>query len=111
LARIALFFLLVFFVAFLGFWLLGMIYGMFFRRPAVWFPARLAATMAAVGVAGAVVGGFGGIVLATVVMDRAFARREDYRTLPVVVAGVVISTLVLAGTLFAAHALAWQVFD
>ncbi len=101
----------MFFVAFLGFWLLGMLYSLFFRRPAVWFPARLAATMAAAGVAGAVAGGVGGIVLATVVMDRAFARREDYRTLPVVVAGVVISTVVLTGTLFAAYALAWQVFD
>lgn len=110
-ARIALFFLLLFLVAFLGFWLLGMIYSLFFRRPAVWFPARLAATMAAAGIAGAVVGGFGGIILATVVMDRAFAKREDYRTLPVVVAGVVISTVVLAGTLLAAYALAWQVFD
>ncbi len=110
-ARIALFFLLVFFVAFLGFWLLGMLYGLLFRRPAVWFPARLAATMAAAGIVGAVAGGVGGIVLSTVVMDRAFAKREDYRTLPVVVAGALISTVVLAGTLFAAYALAWQVFD
>lgn len=109
-AKIGLFFLMLYLVAFFGFWLLGMVYGLF-RRPAVWFPARLAATMAAAGLAGALVGGIGGIVLATVVMDQAFAKRDDYRTLPVVVGGVVISTIVLAGTLFAAYALAWQVLE
>ena len=99
---------IVYLIALAGFWLLGVIYGLL-RRPAVLFPFRLAASMAAVGLVGSVAVGIGGVVLATVVMDRAFARRDDYRTVPVVVAGAVISIVVLAGTLLSAYLLAWEI--
>lgn len=109
--KLAAFFLVIYLVVFLGFWLCGTLYGLVFRRPAVYFPARLAASMGIVGLAGSLIGGVGGIVLATVVMDRAFARREDYRPLPVRVAGVVISTLVLVLTLFSTYWLAWEMLE
>lgn len=104
------FFLTIYLAAFVGFWLCGMLYGAL-RRPPVYFPARLAATMAIAGLAGSLIGGIGGVVLATLVMDRAFARRDDYRPVPVRIAGAVISLVVLVGTFFATYALAWTVFE
>mgnify|MGYP006290418129 CR=1 FL=1 len=109
--KIVPFFLMIYLIAFLGFWLGGQVYAALFRRPSVYFPGRLAATMAAAGLAGSLIGGIGGVVLATVVMDRAFSRRDDYDAVPVRVAGVVLSTLVLVGTFVATYALAWSVFD
>lgn len=108
--ELVLFLLLVYLIAFGGFWLLGLLYGLC-RRPMVYFPARLAATMAGVGLAGLPLGLIGGVVLAAVVMDRAFAKREDYRTVPVVVVAVVMSVLVLLGTLLAAYLLAWEILE
>lgn len=105
------FFLVIYLVVFFGFWLCGLVYGALFRRPAVYFPARLAAAMGIVGLAGSLIGGIGGVVFATVVMDRAFARREDYRPVPVRVAGVVISTGVLGLTLLSTYWLAWEWLD
>lgn len=109
-ARIGLFFLMIYLAAFLGFWLLGNLYGAL-RRPAVWFPARLAATMAIVGLAGSLLLGVGGVVFSTMAMNSAFAKRDDYRPVPVVIAGVVLSTAVLFGTFFVAYLLAWRILD
>lgn len=109
-ARLVLFFLMIYLVAFFGFWLLGMIYGLL-RRPPVWFPARLAATMAIVGLAGSLLLGVGGVVFSTMVMNSAFAKRDDYRAVPVVIAGAVLSSVVLFGTLLSAYLLAWEVLE
>lgn len=109
--KLVAFFLTIYLTAFLGFWLLGLLYGALLRRPAVYFPARLAATMGAAGLAGSLLLGIGGVVLPTVVMERAFARRGDHRTLPVVVAGSVMSLLVVGGTFLMTYWLAWAVFE
>jgi hypothetical protein len=109
--KIALFLLMIYLVAFVGFWLLGLLYGSFFRRPAVYFPAQLAAQMAAVGLAGSLLLGVGGVVLATVVMDRAFARRDDYQQLPTRIAAAVMAIAVLSATFFTTYWLAWSIFE
>ncbi|NKI35625.1 hypothetical protein HFP89_10660 [Wenzhouxiangella sp. XN79A] len=108
--KIALLLLMIYLFAFLGFWLGGLFYAAIVRRPSVYFPARLAATMAAAGLAGSLLVGIGGVVLATVVMDRAFARRDDYDRVAVRVAGAVLSTLALAGTFLASYRLVGSVF-
>ncbi|GEM_PF-1707534 len=105
------FFLTIYLIAFLGFWLGGLLYGALFRRPAVYFPAGLAAKMAIAGLAGSLLAGIGGVVLATVIMDRAFSKRADYKAVPVRVAAVFLSALVLVGTFIATYALAWSVFE
>ena len=93
-----------------AFWVFGIGYGLL-RRPAVWFPFGLAAKMAAAGIAGSALLGFGGIIAAAAVFNHAFGLREDHRALTAWFAGAVIATLALAVTVLAAYGLAWSIFD
>ncbi len=92
-----------------SFWLLGSIYGLLLHRPAIYFPVGLALKRALGAVLGVVALGFGGIVLATFIMNLEFKKRPDYRPGPTLIAGALISTACSAITFVAVFGLAWQI--
>lgn len=99
----------VFLVCSVSFWLLGALYGLVVHRPAIIFPPSLSLKMALGAIAGFVILGFGGIIFSTWLMNIEFAKRADYRRLSCIVAGVIISAIASAITLFSAYGLAWSI--
>lgn len=89
-------------------YVLGNLYSLC-RRPAVYFPLLLAAKMSSVCLLGIALGGFGGIVLGTLVFNRAFRLRSDYNVVGCVIAGSVISAAVCLIMVFSGYLLAWEI--
>ena len=87
------------------FWVLGALYGAL-RRPAVYFPFSLGLKMGIGAIVGAAAFGFGGIALATWLMNMEFSKRADYRAISCIAAGLVISVAASVMTAFAGYGLA-----
>ncbi len=104
------FFLCVAVTAIALFWIQGLIYGLI-RSPAVYFPFSLALKMAGASIAGALVLGFGAIVLPTAVFVFEFKKRDDFVMWRSVVIGVLISAVGFFGTLFATYWIAPAILD
>lgn len=92
------------------FWILGIVFGLI-HRPAIWFPLKLATQMAVAAAIGAACFLVGAIALPTWLMSNEFKKRPDYKPVPIIVAGVVISSLALTATLFATFYIAPLIFD
>ncbi len=91
-----------------SFWIFGSAYSLL-RRPAVYFPPSLAVKMALGALFGAIVMGFGGVLLATWIMNAEFRKRPDYSAWPCLIAGALISLVCSAITFVAAWSLAWEI--
>lgn len=104
------FFLALAAIGITSFWVLGIVFGLI-HRPAVWFPLKLAAQMAAAATIGAACFVVGAIALPTWLMSNEFKKRADYKPVPIITAGVVISFLAVAATYFAAFYIAPLIFD
>ena len=91
-----------------SFWFLGTLYGLF-RRPAIYFPLTLAGKMAISAVLGGIFFLVGGVILATLVFNGEMMKRADYRRLPTLVTGAVISIACTVIIYFSAFALAWEI--
>lgn len=104
-----LFLIAVLTVSFGCFWLLGLLYGLI-HRPSIYFPPSLALKMSLGAIFGSFILGFGGVVLATWLLNYEFQKRSDYRRANSIIAGLVISVIGSVVTLMAFYGLGWQIF-
>lgn len=91
-----------------SFWLAGSLYGLF-HRPAIYFPLSLATKMALCATFGALLFMVGGVVLSTLVFKAEMKKRDDYKQLPVLLVGALISVLCTVAIYFSALSLAWKI--
>ncbi len=108
--ELILFFLAVAAIGVGSFVVLGFVYGLV-HRPQVLFPPKLAIKMAVAAVVGAPFFALGGIALATWVMQIEFQKRADYKPLPNILAGIIISTVGSLAILAALYILPWTMLE
>lgn len=106
--ELVLFILLLTILGILCYWLLGNLYSLM-RTPAVYFPMSLALKMTLVTIVGAPLAGVGGIVLAILVFNHAFSKRDDYHQIREILAGTIISILASVAIFLMTFYLAWAV--
>lgn len=93
-----------------SFWMLGSLYGLL-HRPAVYFPLSLATKMALCAFFGSFLFVVGGALLSTVVFHAEMAKRPDYKKWPVILSGLLISTICCAIMYVSVISLAWTILE